>query len=333
MFSFYFRPSNHVILWLLLFVSSINAYVLDPLTQSWTDEVEYGSHLRPRSISSNAKFPLRILCLGASITYGYNSPDGNGYRYALRGKLVADGNDVNMVGARSAGNMSDNQVEAWPGYRISQVAAKAGPSYSDMPNVVLIFLGTNDMTQNFEVSTAHLRMWELCDAIYKAAPSTMIIISKLLPIAKASAENNTLLFNSNLDLTVANLTSQGCKVASVDMHSAWFSLSDLGPDGTHPTETGYLKMARVFYTGIVAAAQAGNITAPEPVNSVDRGLIDDYKAGNDSSAAGTAMDVVCQMGSGNVTEAQKQQCSGAGQMQVLNVSTVLAMLVTGLYNL
>ena len=97
-------------------------------------------HHPPRSIA--AKLPLRILCLGASITYGYASPDGNGYRYALRGRLVAGGNDVNMVGSRSAGNMSDNQVEAYPGLRIAQVAAKAGPGLRDKPNVVLIFLGS-----------------------------------------------------------------------------------------------------------------------------------------------------------------------------------------------
>jgi lysophospholipase L1-like esterase len=96
--------------------------------------------LSTRAIAS--KVPLRILCLGASITYGYGSSDGNGYRYSLRGKLIADGNAVNMVGSISAGNMSDNQVEAWPGYRISQVAAKAKPSFKDMPNVVLIFLGS-----------------------------------------------------------------------------------------------------------------------------------------------------------------------------------------------
>ena len=187
-----------------------------------------------------------------------------------------------------------------------------------------VLIGTaNDMTQNFQVSTAHNRMWELCDAIYKVAPATTIILSKLLPNAKPQAENNTLLFNSNLDLTVSNLTSQGRKVGVVDMHSEWFSLADLGPDGTHPTETGYLKMARVFYMGIKAAAQAGNITAPEPANSVNGGLIDDYQAGNDTSAAGTAMDVVCQTSGGNVTTAQKQQCSGASGMEVFNVSCLL----------
>jgi lysophospholipase L1-like esterase len=109
------------------------------------------------------------------------------------------------------------------------------------------------MTQNFEISTAHLRMGALINQIFEIVPSTSVIVSKLLPNAQASAETNTLTFNANLDLTVANLTAQGRKVRSVDMHSDWFSTADLGSDGTHPTELGYLKMARVFYTGIVEA--------------------------------------------------------------------------------
>jgi len=59
--------------------------------------------------------------LGASITYGLKSSDGNGYRKHLRDQIVAYGNDVNMVGSRRNGTMEDNDVEGWPGYIIEQV--------------------------------------------------------------------------------------------------------------------------------------------------------------------------------------------------------------------
>jgi hypothetical protein len=59
--------------------------------------------------------------LGASITYGLKSSDGNGYRKYLRDRIVAYGNDVNMVGSRRNGTMEDNDVEGWPGYIIDQV--------------------------------------------------------------------------------------------------------------------------------------------------------------------------------------------------------------------
>lgn len=64
--------------------------------------------------------PLRIMPLGASITHGVGSSDGNGYRNALRTKLVSQGNLVNMVGSNPNGTMKDNENEGLFGpHRIS----------------------------------------------------------------------------------------------------------------------------------------------------------------------------------------------------------------------
>lgn len=88
---------------------------------------------------------LRILPLGASIVNGGHVPDKNGFRYALRNKLVYDGNPVNMIGSLSVGSMMDNNVEGWSGYMIDAVAEKAKLDYYAQPNIVLIHVGTNDM--------------------------------------------------------------------------------------------------------------------------------------------------------------------------------------------
>ena len=85
---------------------------------------------------------MRILPLGASITYGYESSDGNGYRYGLRGALVNDGNVVNMIGSLNGGTMHNNNVEGWVGFRIAEVAQKAEISLPLMPNVVIIHVGS-----------------------------------------------------------------------------------------------------------------------------------------------------------------------------------------------
>lgn len=53
-------------------------------------------------------FMLRILPLGASITQGYKSKDGNGYRKWLRQQLRYAGWEVDMVGSRETGSMHDN---------------------------------------------------------------------------------------------------------------------------------------------------------------------------------------------------------------------------------
>jgi len=52
--------------------------------------------------------PLRILPLGASITWGQGSSDGNGYRNYLREFLTRTGASVDMVGNVHSGTMEDN---------------------------------------------------------------------------------------------------------------------------------------------------------------------------------------------------------------------------------
>ncbi|KAL4951607.1 hypothetical protein BDW69DRAFT_186242 [Aspergillus filifer] len=78
--------------------------------------------VEPRAADS---FTLRILPLGASITEGYKSSDGTGYRKALRAQLRHAGWSVNMVGSVASGAMSDKSHEGHPGYRIEQVIQEA----------------------------------------------------------------------------------------------------------------------------------------------------------------------------------------------------------------
>jgi len=94
-----------------------------------------------RAINSRALPTLRILALGASITWGAGSTDGNGYRYGLRGALVKDGYTVNMIGSVNHGTMADNQVEGWPGAIISDIIQKVELSLPSRPNVVIIQVG------------------------------------------------------------------------------------------------------------------------------------------------------------------------------------------------
>ena len=102
---------------MLLFVllQSIAAYATNTLI-SPSDSQNHNSVSFPSSDSQNLNstlsiradsFYLRILPLGASITWGMKSTDGNGYRKALRDQLRFDGWNVNMVGSRSNGTMND----------------------------------------------------------------------------------------------------------------------------------------------------------------------------------------------------------------------------------
>lgn len=202
--------------------------------------------------------------------------------------------------------MTNNNVAGYPGYRITQVQSEANLSLSSMPNVVLLHVGSmvpnyssldlvhlltipaNDMAQNYSVSTAHVRLATFIDQIFSSVHGVSIVVSTLLPNANPYIEANARIYNANLPGVVSQRAAKGKKITLVDMHANWFSTADLRADGTHPTDFGYLKMAKVFYNGI--AALQGQITPP--VNA--SGVNDSAANAMNDPGAGTALNVVCQ---------------------------------------
>jgi hypothetical protein len=62
-----------------------------------------------------AAAPIKVMPLGASITWGTSSPDGNGYREALRRQLADDADvPIDLVGSQSSGTMADKDNEGHP---------------------------------------------------------------------------------------------------------------------------------------------------------------------------------------------------------------------------
>ena len=67
---------------------------------------------------AHAADPVRIMPLGASITWGTSSTDGNGYREELRKHLADDaGVALDFVGSQQSGTMTDRDNEGHPGLR------------------------------------------------------------------------------------------------------------------------------------------------------------------------------------------------------------------------
>jgi hypothetical protein len=74
--------------------------------------------------------PFRIMALGASVTFGVGSTNGDSYRKDLEDLLVTNSNTVTCVGTKKNGNFSDNAVEATSGFVISQIAGLANTAVS-----------------------------------------------------------------------------------------------------------------------------------------------------------------------------------------------------------
>lgn len=217
--------------------------------------------------------PLRILPLGASITHGVASSDGNGYRQYLRQQLVALGILVNMVGSNPNGTMKDNDNSGWPGFIIDQTHAKSNidtPNYK--PNLVLINLGTNDAIQDIDIPNAGNRMSSMISDIYTQSPRATIILSSLIYNADTGAQARGLQINAQYKTLATKLRDAGKPLVYADMQSlAGPALSDISPDGVHPLDRGYQKMANVWLTAISQANSAGFLRTAEANGLPDDG--------------------------------------------------------------
>lgn len=220
-------------------------------------------HSRQTNTTSPATTPLRILPLGNSITFGYLSSDGNGYRKSLFDNLAANGTSVTMVGSVQAGNMTDNHNEGHPGAIITEIATFANLSLSTRPNVILLMAGTNDMAQSLKVSDATRRLGVLIDQCYAACPDAVIIVAQLTPAASNVTQGNVDIFNPTIPDLVASRVSNGTKALVVNMED-YVTTDDL-VDGLHPTDAGYVKMATGWLAGLKEASEKGWITAPVSV--------------------------------------------------------------------
>lgn len=161
-------------------------------------------------------------------------------------------------------------------------------------------LGTNDFVQGYDPQTSANRMGIMIDQIYTAIDaSTLVIVSKLLPNRKATTESGIERFNSLLDDIVRARSSQGKNVVLVDMHSEQFSLNDIGPDGTHPTDAGYQKMAGVWFDAINKAIGSGKVPALKPNTLSDTDDSNNNKCEFTPSTIGSPGSV--QFGFGNKT--------------------------------
>jgi lysophospholipase L1-like esterase len=243
---------------------------------------------------------LRVMPLGDSITWGVGSSTGNSYRGDLWNELGSEGHAEDFVGTQRNGNMSDPDNEGHSGWRIDQIAGIADSVLGQYrPNVVTLEIGTNDLNQNYQVSTATDRLHALVDQITADAPDATVLVGTLIVSTNSTEEPNRPAFNKAIPGIVQAEQAAGKHVRLVDMSA--LTASDLS-DQLHPNDGGYQKMADAFNAGIQAADAAGWIKAPVatggPVQSGIAGKCLDDNAG--SSANGTAV----QLWSCNGTTAQ-----------------------------
>lgn len=251
------------------------------------------------------------MSMGASIVYGQESTDGNGFRLALQETLQANGTmQISMVGTQHSGNMTSNHHEAYTNTQIAALGEKArnSSSYDLKPDMILVLVGTNDCwyianephpddpaepdsrVEDGEIIAG--RFGELLTNISSESPDSLILASELPFNTNAWNDRCIRGFNEKLPDAVSNATSRGENVRLVSMYDA-VPEGEMREDGTHPTDEGYRLMGVRWAEAVEKAV--GEMCA------------DATKTGSSSTASGTS----------TAAAGQTSQASGSGVGRVV----------------
>ncbi|KAJ6595006.1 SGNH hydrolase-type esterase domain-containing protein [Mycena vulgaris] len=198
---------------------------------------------------------LRGLPVGDSITYGFRSSTGNGYRHPLQQVIISENDTiVDFIGSVDSGTMPDPDNEGHPGAEIDAIGGFLIPDLSQNPNVIFLLAGTNDINNDDDIDNAPARLMAVVDNIISTLPNAALLVGTIPLNGDPTKEAWSETYNHNIIQMLLRRASDGARVMPV-------SMENLGPedmaDPLHPNDQGYAKMADAWFSALWQAAEWG----------------------------------------------------------------------------
>lgn len=235
---------------------------------------------------TSALSQVNIMPIGDSITFGLGE-DG-GYRkyldYALKTKDIS----FDMVGPEGKNSDSftyngqfcqyDGNHAGYSGFTIKQQypipswgengllerLKKKDAVKNAKPDIVLLIIGTNDMTANRNLSDCEKDLHMLIDYILGDMPEGGVIFMGSIPEFTAYGGNAQRVGNYNN--TVKKVAeSYGDNVRFADVHGSLNGMADMSNDNLHPSGKGYEKMGK-FWAEVIEEYLSELDTPDDPDN-------------------------------------------------------------------
>jgi lysophospholipase L1-like esterase len=187
--------------------------------------------------TSCAAKPIRVACVGDSIT------EGSGYPNKLQ-LLLGSSYTVGNFGV-SGSTVSINSEKPY------MIESKFQEAMNFDPDIVVIMLGTNDANPEIALNEDSFKTdySQLITAFEQLEGRQLIWIVKSPPIfANNSSYNNTYLTSTILP-QIDELAEQ-MSLPTVDVNNAWGNHSDYFMDGVHPNSDGAALIASNVYDAI-----------------------------------------------------------------------------------
>jgi lysophospholipase L1-like esterase len=242
-----------------------------------------------------ARGATRIMPLGDSITKGwYGSSYYWGYRKPLYDLLTNDGYSFDFVGVKSDGSFPDPDHEGRNGWRADEIldgrtsvpaeGKLADWLIEDQPDVILLHIGTNDVTADNQDANEVNSILDVIDGYEVASGRHVMVILALIINRRVDSpaikRSNTTQYNVDLIAMATNRIANGDDIIIVDMESALnYGIGVDMADELHPNDAGYAKMANVWYGaladyfGEIVLSISGYVVEPDGNTPVEGMLI------------------------------------------------------------
>lgn len=230
--------------------------------------IEGKNFLSGGDVEVNGDRTYRIMPLGDSITQGHHgSSDEAGYRSDLAELLAFHGIDFNFVGTKRTGRGDfDRQHEGHSGWEVDEMLAEIERYLRlENPEIILLHLGTNDISHEQDPDSIIVEMEALPDVIHRYDSSIEVIVASLIPRTDHRNDETTE-FNRLLSALYQTKKDAGYALHYAAMNETFKAQphwqTELMSDPAHPNDPGYNLMARVWLDAILAlVADPGLIVA------------------------------------------------------------------------
>lgn len=208
---------------------------------------------------SFAQKPVKVACVGNSITYGIGvaNPDQESYPAQLQ-QMLGGGYAVERFGKPGATLLNKGHRPFMQQKEFKDALAFAG-------DIVVIHLGVNDTDprnwpnyRDFFIEDYRA----LIDSFRVVNPECRILIARMTPIADRHPrfESGTRDWHGEIQLAIESIAKYA-QVQLIDFHAPLYPYPFMLPDAVHPDKEGAAMLAKAVYEGITG--DFGGLQMPE----------------------------------------------------------------------
>jgi len=194
--------------------------------------------------SPAASKTLKIMPVGDSCTEGMGGGNMGSYRTDLYKLLTDAGLSIDFVGSSYGGpnSLPDKNNEGHSGWTIPQIAGGIDNWLNTQnPDVVFLWIGGNDTILNNNINRTGLS--NLIDQIFRNKPNVTLFVADYYPWPEKIKE-----YNAVIPGVVQEKISEGKNIHFVKLSEIDFNRnSDISNDNLHLSESGYSKIAKLWY--------------------------------------------------------------------------------------